>query len=121
LRELAGKIFNRIVRSITGLPFADTQCGFKAFRLERARVIFEQQRIEGFGFDPEILFLARRHGLQVKEVSVRWRNDAASKVNVISDSLRMLFDLVAVRWNVVVGRYPRKECGKRVSALARNQ
>jgi len=70
LRELAGIIFNRCVRLFTGLSFEDTQCGFKAFRMDRARIIFEQQRVERFGFDPEILFLAKRHGLRAVEVPV---------------------------------------------------
>jgi len=63
-REVAGIVFNRMVRWIVGIDFADTQCGFKAFHCERARAVFEQQRICGFGFDPEILYLARRHGLR---------------------------------------------------------
>ena len=68
-RELAGIIFNGFVRLFTGLPFHDTQCGFKAFVREPSRIVFEQQRIEGFGFDPEILFLAKRHGLRAAEVA----------------------------------------------------
>ena len=106
LRERAGIIFNRIVRGVTGLPFHDTQCGFKAVRREKARVIFEQQRTEGFGFDPEILFLARRRGMPITEVPVRWAHDPASKVRVFGDSLRMFLDLLRIRWNAVVGRYP---------------
>jgi hypothetical protein len=106
-RELAGILFNRIVRVLLGIPFADTQCGFKAFRTSRARIVFEQQRIAGFGFDPEILFLARRHGLRTLEIPVRWSHDPATKVNVFTDSLRMFFALVAIRWNACVGRYHR--------------
>jgi glycosyltransferase involved in cell wall biosynthesis len=105
-RELAGIIFNYIARSVTGIPFADTQCGFKAFRRERARILFEQQRAQGFGFDPEILFLARRHGLRVVEVPVRWAHDRGTKVNVFRDSIRMLVELFAIRWNELLGRYP---------------
>ncbi|HUA00080.1 MAG TPA: dolichyl-phosphate beta-glucosyltransferase [Candidatus Aquilonibacter sp.] len=108
LRELAGIIFNGFVRFFTGLPFADTQCGFKAFVRERSRIVFEQQRIERFGFDPEILFLARRHGLQTTEVPVRWAHDPATKVHVLRDSLVMFFDLLYVRWNALTGRYPRE-------------
>lgn len=115
LRELAGILFNRVVRLIAGIPFADTQCGFKAFRRERAQVIFEQQRTEGFGFDPEILFLARRHGLRVAEIPVRWAHDPATKVHVVRDSIRMFADLLAIRWNALMGRYPREKAG----ALAR--
>ena len=108
LRELAGIIFNRFVRLFTGLSFADTQCGFKAFRTDRSRVIFEQQRIERFGFDPEILFLAKRHSLRAVEIPVRWAHDPATKVHVIRDSIHMFLDLVFIRWNAMLGRYPKR-------------
>jgi len=107
IREQAGIFFNRLVRWIMGLEFSDTQCGFKAFRRERARVIFEQQRIERFGFDPEILFLARRHGLRIAEVPVRWSHDSGTKVNVLVDGIRMFFELLVIRWNAFRGFYPR--------------
>jgi dolichyl-phosphate beta-glucosyltransferase len=106
-RELAGIIFNGFVRLFTGLPFHDTQCGFKAFVREPSRIVFEQQRIEGFGFDPEVLFLAKRHGLRAAEVPVRWAHDTATKVHVVRDSLRMFGDLVYLRWNWLLGRYPK--------------
>jgi dolichyl-phosphate beta-glucosyltransferase len=106
LRELAGIIFNGFVRAFTGLPFYDTQCGFKIFRREPARIVFVQQRIEGFGFDPEVLFLAKRHGLRAAEIPVRWAHDPATKVHVIHDSLRMFGDLIHIRWNWLLGRYP---------------
>jgi dolichyl-phosphate beta-glucosyltransferase len=109
LRELAGIIFNGFVRALTGLPFADTQCGFKAFRREPCRIIFEQQRIERFGFDPEILFLAKRHGLRAVEVPVRWAHDPATKVHVLRDSVMMFADLFYIRWNWLLGRYPRRK------------
>jgi glycosyltransferase involved in cell wall biosynthesis len=108
LRELAGMIFNGFVRISTGLPFSDTQCGFKAFVREPSRIVFEQQRIERFGFDPEILFLAKRHGLQTAEVAVRWAHDPATKVHMIRDSLMMFFDLADIRWNWLLGRYPKR-------------
>jgi glycosyltransferase involved in cell wall biosynthesis len=107
IREQAGIFFNRMVRWIMGIQFSDTQCGFKAFRRERARIIFEQQRVERFGFDPEILFLAKRHGLRVAEVPVRWSHDAATKVNVVADGIRMFLELLLIRWNAVRGYYPR--------------
>ncbi len=106
-RELAGMIFNAFVRILTGLRFHDTQCGFKAFVRERCRIIFEQQRIEGFGFDPEILFLARRHGLRAAEVPVRWAHDPSTKIHMLRDSLLMFSDLLRIRWNSLLGRYPR--------------
>jgi dolichyl-phosphate beta-glucosyltransferase len=107
-RETAGIIFNAFVRLFTGLRLHDTQCGFKAFLREPCRVIFEQQRIERFGFDPEILFLAQRHGLRIAEVPVRWAHDPATKVHVLRDSLLMFGDLVYIRWNALMGRYPAK-------------
>jgi glycosyltransferase involved in cell wall biosynthesis len=108
LRELAGIIFNGFVRFFTGLPFHDTQCGFKAFVSEPSRIAFEQQRIERFGFDPEILFLARRHGLRAVEIPVRWAHDPATRVHLLRDSLLMFGDLVVIRWNWLLGRYPRR-------------
>jgi len=107
IREQAGIFFNRPARWIMGIEFSDTQCGFKAFRMERARIIFEQQRVEGFGFDPEILFLAKRHGLRVAEVPVRWSHVSASKVNVAADGIRMLLELLLIRRNAIQGCYPR--------------
>ena len=116
LRELAGIFFNRLVRIILRIPFEDTQCGFKAFRREVSRVVFLQQKIEGFGFDPEILFLCRKRGLKVAEVPVRWAHDPATKVHVIRDSLRMFGDLVAIRWRWMRGEYA-KEPRERVASV----
>jgi len=106
LRELAGIVFNKLVQWITGLPFVDTQCGFKAFLHERAKVVFEQQRAEGFGFDPEILFLAQRHGLRIVEIPVRWAHDPDTKVRMLRHSLSMFGELLAIRWHWLLGRYP---------------
>ena len=107
-REFAGIIFNKIVRSILWLPFVDTQCGFKAFRRERCGIIFEQQTIERFGFDPELLFLARRHGLRAVEIPVRWGHSPATKVSMLHDSIQMFIDVFTIRWNSLRGRYSRK-------------
>jgi glycosyltransferase involved in cell wall biosynthesis len=106
-REFAGIIFNRIVRIILWLPFVDTQCGFKAFRREKCRIIFEQQTIERFGFDPELLYLARHHGLSIKEMPVRWAHSPATKVNMMRDSVQMFLDVFIIRWNGMMGRYHR--------------
>lgn len=106
-REFAGIIFNVIVRLALRLPFVDTQCGFKAFRREPCRVIFEQQRIERFGFDPELLYLARHHGLSAVEIPVRWAHSPATKVSMFRDSLQMFLDIFVIRWNALLGRYPR--------------
>jgi glycosyltransferase involved in cell wall biosynthesis len=107
-REFAGIIFNKIVRIILRLPFVDTQCGFKAFRRERCRILFEQQRIERFGFDPELLYLARHHGLRSLEIPVRWAHSPATKVNMLRDSVQMFLDVFVIRWNALRGRYSRE-------------
>lgn len=106
-REFAGIVFNKIVRIVLRLPFVDTQCGFKAFRREACRVIFEQQRIERFGFDPELLYLARHHGLHTVEIPVRWAHSPATKVNMLRDSVLMFLDIFTIRWNALCGRYPK--------------
>jgi dolichyl-phosphate beta-glucosyltransferase len=96
-REQAGRAFNLIVRAATGLPFWDTQCGFKAFRLEVCRPILESAQIDGFAFDVELLYRARRSGLRLREIPVRWNHQEGSKVRFIHDSLRMLREIVALR------------------------
>src|SRR5260370_35650633 len=108
-RELAGIIFNRIVRVILRLPFVDTQCGFKAFRRENCKIIFEQQTIERFGFDPELLYLARHHGLRTAEVAVRWAHSPATKVNMWRDSGQKIFE----QGNIPVSRVGGGVCGIR--------
>jgi dolichyl-phosphate beta-glucosyltransferase len=96
-REQGGRVFNLFVRVATGLPFWDTQCGFKAFRLDVCRPILEAARIEGFAFDVELLYLAHRAGLQIREIPVRWNHAEGSKVSFLRDSLRMLRELIALR------------------------
>ncbi len=108
-REFAGIVFNKIVRVVLWLPFVDTQCGFKAFRRDKCKVIFEQQRIERFGFDPELLFLARVHGLKAVEIPVRWAHSPATKVNMLRDSVQMFLDVFTIRWNALLGRYRREK------------
>ena len=110
-REFAGIIFNKIVRLILWLPFVDTQCGFKAFNRERCKIIFEQQTIERFGFDPELLYLARHHRLRTVEIPVRWGHSPATKISMMRDSLQMFLDVFKIRWNRLLGRYPRKNPG----------
>jgi dolichyl-phosphate beta-glucosyltransferase len=107
-REFAGIIFNKIVRLILWLPFVDTQCGFKAFRRVPCKIIFEQQTIERFGFDPELLYLARHHGLRSVEISVRWGHSPATKVSMLRDSIQMFIDVFVIRWNSLTGKYPRR-------------
>jgi dolichyl-phosphate beta-glucosyltransferase len=107
-REVAGFIFNGFARLLMGLPFHDTQCGFKAFLRDPSRLVFEQQRVEGFGFDPEVLFLAKHHGLRVVEVPVRCAHDPATKVRIFRDGFLMFADLLLTRWNWLLGRYPKQ-------------
>jgi dolichyl-phosphate beta-glucosyltransferase len=96
-REQAGRIFNLLVRLVTGLSFWDTQCGFKAFRIDVCRPIFEAARIDGFAFDVELLYLAHRAWLRMREIPVRWDHAEGSKVQFVHDSLRMLREVVALR------------------------
>ena len=97
-RELAGKTFNVMIRTVTGLPWRDTQCGFKLFRVATARRLFELQRVDGFAFDVEILVLARRLGLGVTEVPVRWVNDPDTHVGLFSSSSQMAFDTLRIAY-----------------------
>jgi glycosyltransferase involved in cell wall biosynthesis len=96
-REQGGRVFNLLVRVATGLPFWDTQCGFKAFRLDVCRPILEAARVNGFAFDVELLFLAHRAGLRIREIPVCWNHAEGSKVSFFRDSLRMLREVIAVR------------------------
>ena len=93
-REMMGRTFNGLVRVLTGLPFRDTQCGFKVMRREAVLPLFRAARVERFAYDVEILYLARRAGLRVLEMPVIWRNAPGSKVRPIGDSLVMLKDVL---------------------------
>jgi len=104
LREASGRVFNVVMRLATGLTFRDTQCGFKMFRNDAARVIFPRQRLDGFGFDVEDLLIARIHGIKVVEVPVRWDNVEGTKVSALTGA-RAFWDLAVVRWNQLAGRY----------------
>jgi len=104
-REQGGKVFNLIVRLMTGMPFWDTQCGFKAFNMEKFAPLLPLMRIDRFGFDVEFLYVARRHGLRLLEVPVRWNNDDRSKVSVIRDSIRMFDEVRQIRRNARQGKY----------------
>jgi glycosyltransferase involved in cell wall biosynthesis len=97
-RKYGGKLFNLVVRAILPLPFKDTQCGFKLFRRHAARAIFGPARLEGFSFDVETLFLGRHMGLRIAEIPIEWHNAPGSKVNFLRDALRMLRDVIIIRW-----------------------
>jgi glycosyltransferase involved in cell wall biosynthesis len=104
-RELGGIAFNVMVRAFLGLHLRDTQCGFKLFDRQKCRRIFERQTTHGFGFDPELLFLASRQGLRIREVPVRWSHSEGSKVRFLRHATVMFFDLIRIRWNTLTGKY----------------
>jgi len=99
-REQGGRVFNLLVRVATRLPFWDTQCGFKAFQLDVCRPILEAARVDGFAFDVELLLLAHRAGLRIREIPVRWNHAEGSKVSFFRDSPRMLREVIAMRAEV---------------------
>jgi len=105
LREVLGRIFNLLLRIILRLHFKDTQCGFKAFTRRAADMIFCRQKIEGWGFDPELLFLADKCGLRVAEVAVEWAHSSRSKIHTLVDGPQMFLDMLRVRWNYIKGIY----------------
>jgi glycosyltransferase involved in cell wall biosynthesis len=104
-REQGGRIFNLVVRLATGLPFWDTQCGFKAFRMSVCRPLVEAATVDRFGFDVELLYLAYRAGLNLKEIPVRWDHNEGSKVSVMSDSFKMLNEVGLIRQQARRGVY----------------
>ncbi len=104
-RQFFGRCFNWITRTVMGLPFKDTQCGFKAFKRSAAQVIFRLQTIERWGFDPEILFIARKLKYVIREVPVTWGHDERSRMSYLKDGMKMLEDMARIRANSVAGRY----------------
>lgn len=103
-RELSGRFFNLVMRLFTGLPFLDTQCGFKLYHARAAEVIFPRQQLDGFGFDVEDLFIGKCHQLKAVEVPVRWANVEGTRVGLLS-GLRAFVDLVQIRGNQLKGLY----------------
>lgn len=106
-RQFFGRCFNAITRTVMGLPFKDTQCGFKAFRREAAQVIFRLQTIERWGFDPEILFIARKLKFYIAEVPVTWGHDERSRMSYLKDGMKMLEEMAVIRYNSLLGRYDK--------------
>lgn len=104
-REQGGRVFNLAVRLATGLPFWDTQCGFKAFRMSVCRPLVEAATVDRFGFDVELLYLAFRAGLRLKEVPVRWDHNEGSKISLMGDSFRMLSEVGLIRQQARRGVY----------------
>lgn len=106
-REQGGKVFNFIVKTLTGLPFWDTQCGFKAFNMQKFRPLLDAMQIERFGFDVEFLYVADYRGLKLKEIPVRWNHCDGTKVSVFRDSQRMFNEVRQIRRNAKKGTYDR--------------
>ena len=104
-REQGGKVMNLIIKTMSGLPFADTQCGFKAFDMKKFHPLLEKMTVDRFGFDVEFLFVAAYHKLRLKEIPVRWNNVEGSKVSVVRDTRRMLTELNQIRRNARRGVY----------------
>jgi glycosyltransferase involved in cell wall biosynthesis len=104
-RELSGRLYNLFVQMITGLPFKDTQCGFKSFRREAVIPALQRLTIADFGFDPELLYIAKKRGLRLKEIPVRWNHAEGTKVHFVKDAIKMFLDLAVIRWNDLTGKY----------------
>jgi len=107
-RQFFGRCFNAVTRAVMGLRFADTQCGFKAFTRTAAQTVFQLQTIEGWGFDPEILFIAVKRGYRIVEVPVIWAHDERTRMSYLKDGMKMLEEVAAIRWNALLGRYDKK-------------
>lgn len=107
-REQGGRVMNLIIKTMSGLPFLDTQCGFKAFRMDKFRPLLDLMTIDRFGFDVEFLYAAKHNGLKLKEIPVRWSNVEGSKVSVLRDTRRMITELMQIRRNARRGIYDTK-------------
>ncbi len=118
LRDFGGRVFNLLMKTITGLRFKDTQCGFKAFLRETALPVFKLQSIERFGFDPEVLYVAKKQGLRLLEVAVVWNDSEGSRVSFFRDSIKMFCDLIRIRINDLTGHYDSSDAAAIVDAKA---
>jgi dolichyl-phosphate beta-glucosyltransferase len=106
LRRLMGRVFNGLIRSLAGLPFRDTQCGFKLMDRSRTLPLFRLMVVDRFAFDVELAFLCRRQGLDVREVAVSWSDTPGSKVHMLKDPPQMLRDVIRIRWRAAADHYP---------------
>jgi dolichyl-phosphate beta-glucosyltransferase len=120
-REQGGRVFNLIVRLTTGLPFWDTQCGFKAFRMNVCRPLVEAATVDRFGFDVELIYLAYLAELSLQEIPVRWDHNEGSKVSVARDSLRMFNEVRLIRRQATNGVYDEAIAAARVGAKDRER
>jgi dolichyl-phosphate beta-glucosyltransferase len=104
-RQLFGRIFNLALRIILGLTYKDTQCGFKAFTRRSAHALFPLQKIERWGFDPELLYLSAKLGFVVSEVPVAWAHREGTRISPLRDGIRMFGEMLKVRWHALMGNY----------------
>ena len=109
LRQIAGRVYNILLRIILGLNYKDTQCGLKAFSRAAAETVFTRQKIERWGFDPELLFIARKFHMKLVEVPVEWAHDDRSKINPVVDGFKMFLEMLKIRWNGLTGRYEKAD------------
>jgi dolichyl-phosphate beta-glucosyltransferase len=119
-RQILGRVFNGFLRLFLRLKFNDTQCGFKALRQHSAKTIFPLQRIEGWGFDPEILFLAQKMGFAIAEVPVMWAHDEGTRIHPFADGVKMIMDMIRIRWYDLTGKYA-SDAAVRPSAVRATQ
>ena len=104
-RSLLGIVFRRCVHLLVPVDVRDTQCGGKAYTAEAAKDLFARSRLDGFSFDAEVLFLARRSGYRVREIPFRLVQDRVTSIDFLAETPKMLRDLVLIRWNDARGRY----------------
>jgi glycosyltransferase involved in cell wall biosynthesis len=104
-RQIAGRLYNIVNRVLLRLPYRDTQCGLKAFAKKAAYAVFLRQKIERWGFDPEILFIARKCKYKIAEVPVTWAHDDRSKIHPLLDGIKMFWEVLYIRWNALTGKY----------------
>ncbi len=120
-REQGGRVFNLIVRTATGLPFWDTQCGFKAFRMSVCRPLIEAAQIDRFGFDVELIYVAHLAQLRLQEIPVRWDHTAGGPLdasgNYSRDSLRMINEVRRIRRAAAAGKYSEAISAARTTAM----
>jgi dolichyl-phosphate beta-glucosyltransferase len=108
-RTVLGNVFNRIAQQLGLEGISDTQCGFKLFRKRVAEDLFSVARIDGYGFDLELLYVARRRNYRIAEVPINWTDQPGSKVRIVRDGLRMFRELLSVRRHAAQGLYRRSE------------
>lgn len=118
LRQIAGRAYNILLRIILGLNYKDTQCGMKAFTREAADKIFSRQKIERWGFDPELLFIARKFHMKMIEIPVEWAHDDRSKINPVVDGFKMGLEMLKIRWNGMTGKYDNPDNSFRTQGSA---